>query len=203
MTADGAIARYTGISMPCVMQKIEAEFLRALPPDFLGRLRTADEAAFRQELRAIDGAAAAARALALPKCVASSGRLAKMRLTLGLTGLLPLFEPHLFSAEMVARGKPSPDLFLYAADRMGVVPARCVVIEDSVAGVRAGVAAGMQVLGFSGGGHCPPGHDIALREAGASSVFAQMKELPGLLDDAVAAQRSGSSGNGRCSPSPV
>jgi beta-phosphoglucomutase-like phosphatase (HAD superfamily) len=105
-----------------------------------------------------------------------------MRLTLSVTGLLPFFSPHLFSAEMVARGKPAPDLLLYAAARMGVAPSRCVVVEDSQAGVRAAVAAGMRVIGFAGGSHCAPGHDCLLRAAGAALVFTRMAELPGLLE---------------------
>lgn len=182
ITADGCIARYTGISMPSVLERIEAEWGKGvLPVDFLDRVRTADAKAFAAELRPVPGVREAVEALTQPKCVASSGRLAKIRLTLGLTGLLPLFEPHLCSAEMVARGKPWPDLFLHAADSMGVPAARCVVIEDSVAGVRAGRAAGMRVLGFTGGAHCPPGHAEVLREAGAHRVFADMADLPALL----------------------
>jgi beta-phosphoglucomutase-like phosphatase (HAD superfamily) len=113
-----------------------------------------------------------------------------MRLTLSLTGLLPFFEPHLFSAEMVARGKPAPDLFLYAAERMGARPAGCLVIEDSEAGVRAGVAAGMQVFGFVGGSHCAPGHDLLLRRAGAALAFGKMTALPGLIAAAHAERAS-------------
>ncbi len=94
---------------------------------------------------------AALRTQNLPYCVASSGSHEKMRLTLGLTGLADEFAGRIFSASEVARGKPFPDLFVHAARSMGVEPARCVVVEDSVPGVQAAVAAGMTVYGFTGG----------------------------------------------------
>mgnify|MGYP000991018694 FL=1 len=140
-----------------------------------------DRAAFQIELRPLAGVAEMLPALTLPICVASSGALEKIRCNLALTGLLQYFEPHLFSAEMVAHGKPAPDLFLFAAASMGLPPERCVVVEDSVAGVQAARAAGMGVLGFCGGGPARPGSAAALRAAGARCVFDRMAELPGLL----------------------
>jgi beta-phosphoglucomutase-like phosphatase (HAD superfamily) len=113
--------------------------------------------------------------------VASSSQPERLRHTLGVTGLWPHFEPYVFSATMVRNGKPAPDLFLYAAEKMGAVPRDCVVIEDSRAGVAAGRAAGMRVLGFTGASHCAPGHDARLREAGADAVFTDMRRLPELL----------------------
>jgi HAD superfamily hydrolase (TIGR01509 family) len=109
-------------------------------------------------------------------CVASSGTHARMRRTLGLTGLYERFEGRIFSAVEVDNGKPAPDLFLHAADRMGVAPDRCVVIEDSVYGVQAGVAAGMTVYGFGGGLTA----GTALAEAGAV-VFDRMEHLVEVL----------------------
>jgi beta-phosphoglucomutase-like phosphatase (HAD superfamily) len=113
--------------------------------------------------------------------VASSSTLARLRHSLGLTGLYARFAPHVFSAEQVARGKPAPDLFLHAATEMGYAPARCLVIEDSTSGVRGAVAAGMRVWGFIGGGHCADGHAARLRDAGAERVFSHMADLPALL----------------------
>ena len=101
-------------------------------------------AGIEQALEGID-------ALGLATCVASSGSHDKMRFTLGLTGLWDRFEGRIFSASEVTRGKPAPDLFLYAADRMRAAPHRCAVIEDSAAGVEAAVAAGMQVFAYAGG----------------------------------------------------
>lgn len=181
LSPEDCLARYTGISMASVVAKVEADWGRSLPKDFVERLREQDHAAFRAELRPVSGVQEALRRLKTPTCVASSGSLAKMRLTLGVTGLLPHFEPRLFSAEMVAHGKPAPDLFLYAARRMGVSPERCVVIEDSAAGVAGARAAGMRVFGFAGGGHAGSGYAEMLQDAGADAVFARMNELPALL----------------------
>jgi HAD superfamily hydrolase (TIGR01509 family) len=184
LTAEECIARYTGISMPSVVGCIEAELGRKLPAEFAERVRAADAEAFKDELRAVPGVREVLARLARPKCVASSGRLAKMRLTLTLTGLMPFFEPsQLFSAEMVAHGKPAPDLFLLASERMGISPKRCVVIEDAHAGVTAAIAAGMRVLGFAGGSHCGPGYEAMLRAAGAREVFTDMVQLPRLLKE--------------------
>lgn len=181
LTRDECLARFTGISLASVRSAIEVQFGRSLPEDFLERLRHRDEAAFRSGLRAIPGVAEALARLPCKRCVASSGTPRKMRFTLGLTGLLPLFEPHLFSAIEVAAGKPAPDLFLHAAAQMGSEPERCVVIEDSLAGVTAARAARMRALGFIGGSHATPAIGLRLRLAGAARIFDNMACLPELL----------------------
>ena len=179
-----AIDRYTGISLKAVLAKIEAEWGRPLPDEFVATLRQRDVAAFQAELQPMPGVLetlAALDRLNIAKCVASSGTPAKLRVTLGVSNLSRCFEPHIFSAEMVERGKPAPDLFLHAAQCMGVRPDACVVIEDSVPGIKAARAAGMRSFGFIGGGHVPPGHAARLSKAGAALGFAQMTDLPGLL----------------------
>lgn len=183
-SARDAIERYTGISLASVLAKIETEWGRPLPADFAATLRQRDIAAFTAELVPMQGVAETLEELdrrGFSKCVASSGTPAKLEVTLGISGLSRYFEPHIFSATMVERGKPAPDLFLLAARRMNVRPQNCVVIEDSVAGVRAARAAGMRAFGFIGGGHASPRLGAALREAGAAAVFAEMADLPGLL----------------------
>ena len=183
LNAEECIARYTGISMRSVIERVEAEWGQRVPADFIVRVRARDADAFRAELRAVPGVREVLPILAHQKCVASSGSLAKMRLTLTLTGVMPFFAPrHLFSAEMVAHGKPAPDLFLLASERMSILPERCIVIEDSCAGVHAAIAAGMRVLGFAGGSHCAPGYEAMLRDAGAPRVFSDMRELPALVE---------------------
>ncbi|MEU5149825.1 HAD family hydrolase [Streptomyces yangpuensis] len=127
-------------------------------------------------LTAVEGLPEALDAITLPTCVASSGSHEKMRHTLGRTGLHARFAGRIFSATEVARGKPAPDLFLYAAQRMGVDPAACAVVEDSRPGVEAAHAAGMRAFGF-GGGMTPPER----LEGPGTQVFHDMRELPALL----------------------
>jgi HAD superfamily hydrolase (TIGR01509 family) len=176
-----SIEHFTGLSLTTVLAKVEALWGRPLPADFRSRLVERDETAFRAELQPIAGVAAAVEALKVPACVASSGTPRKIRTNLGTTGLLHLFDPHLFSAEMVARGKPAPDLFLHAAHSMGVAPEACVVVEDSVAGILAARAAGMSPIGFAGGGHAGRGYGAMLASAGAAVVIERMADLPPLL----------------------
>jgi HAD superfamily hydrolase (TIGR01509 family) len=130
----------------------------------------------REQVVPIEGIREVLEGLTVPYCIASSGDHAKMRITLGTTKLLPLFEGRLFSATEVPNGKPAPDVFFYAAQRMGARPERTVVIEDSVNGVLAGCAAGMTVLGYFG---LTPA--ATLVAAGATATFAHMRELPALL----------------------
>ena len=113
--------------------------------------------------------AEAIAAIALPECVASSGPPEKIRHGLTAPGSTTAFAPHIFSAAQVKRGKPAPDLFLFAAEQMQAAPERCLVIEDSVAGIAGALAAGMTVLGFHGGSHCRPGYGDRLRAAGAAA----------------------------------
>jgi HAD superfamily hydrolase (TIGR01509 family) len=181
ITADEILRRFTGITARETFRTLEAERGRPLPEGFDERVRQEIRAAFARELAAVAGVALALGRIALPVCVASSSDPARIEHSLKVTGLLERFAPHLFSAAVVARGKPAPDLFLHAAARMATPPTRCLVVEDSVAGVQAAVAAGMRVLGFTGASHCPPDHAACLETAGAMRTFAAMPELPDLL----------------------
>lgn len=167
--------RFKGRSLADCVRLIEADLGCPVPEDFLSRLNERTYTAFRQHLRAVPGVVEVIAGLALPSCVASSGSHEKMRLTLGLTGLLPHFESRLFSATEVPRGKPAPDLFLHAARSLSTDPAACVVVEDSVPGVQAAVAAGMHVFGFAR----EEAPDV-LAQAGAVP-FGTMTELAQLL----------------------
>src|SRR5262249_53104683 len=149
--------------------------------DFAERAARRTLKAFDRTLRPIPGMAELLANLPGRKCVASSSDLPRIRHSLSLAGILHHFEPHIFSANQVKRGKPAPDLFLLAAASMGTPPERCLVVEDSVAGVTAARAAGMTVLGFTGGGHCLDGHADKLRAAGANEVLASMPDLAGFL----------------------
>jgi HAD superfamily hydrolase (TIGR01509 family) len=131
---------------------------------------------FERELVSVNGVVEALDRITVPTCVASSGSQDKMRFTLGLTGLLERFGDRLFSADDVEHGKPAPDVFLYAAEQMGVPPGRCAVVEDSVSGVAAGLAAGMRVFAYAGG--VSGASSVALTGA---VVFDDMRTLPDLV----------------------
>lgn len=182
ITAEGVLQRFLGMSARDARAVVERELGRSLPADY-GQ-RKADElaAAFRRELGAVPGIAevvAMVSASGAALCVASSSAPTRIALSLTLVGLHDRFAPHLFSSSMVVNGKPAPDLFLLAADRMGIPPARCLVIEDSPPGIAAGVRAGMRVVGFTGGGHCGPGHADLLRAAGAETICPDAAALGG------------------------
>lgn len=175
------MARFVGKSMPAVHAEVEAEAGIVFPAGWSEAVRARTIAALERERVApvpgIREVLAAHRGAGRPYCVASSGRVEKMRATLGGSGLLPLFEEVLFSATMVGRGKPAPDLFLHAAAVMGHSPEACVVIEDSLPGVQAAVAAGMPVYAYCA---APYADATACRALGAE-VFSDMRQLPGLL----------------------
>lgn len=173
--------RLMGRSMKSCIEIVEAELGRKVPADFVERLQERTFATFRSEgVRAVPGVAAALDVLeraGVRTCVASSGDHGKMRITLGGAGLWDRFDGRIFSATQVARGKPAPDLFLFAAERMSQAPADSVVIEDSTAGAQAARAAGMRVCGYVGAPHTDR---AGLVEAGAI-IFDDMHTLPALL----------------------
>ena len=167
LTVEETTAEFKGRSWASCERRIAELLGRPAPETLRGHYETRRDAAFRARLRPVPGVEAAIDALdGVARCVASSGDHDKMRLTLGLTGLLDRF-PHRFSATEVEHGKPAPDLFLHAAHAMGFEPHHCAVIEDSAPGVEAARAAGMRVLGFG--------------IAGGDVEFSDMAELPRLL----------------------
>ena len=180
MSLDDVEAASRGLSMTSVVNLVERERGVRLGSDFLSGYQERLFVALRHGVRAMDGVAVTLAGLALPCCVASSGELEKMRLTLGLTGLLPAFAGNLFSAVQVRHGKPAPDLFLLAAHRMQTPPDRCVVVEDSLAGVMAGHAAGMTVYGYAPSAGPNQGHLDRLVAAGAKPLQ-DMCQLPGYI----------------------
>jgi len=181
ITADEVLNRFLGVSDREARLMIENEISRKLPNDFESQVKQATLQFYADDLRAISYVGEAIAAIGLPKCVASSGTPEKIRHGLTCAGLYDQLAPHIFSASEVKRGKPAPDLFLFAAEQMQAAPAQCLVIEDSIPGVTGAVAAGMTVLGFHGGSHCPPGHGDTLRAAGAIMTFEDMRQLPDLI----------------------
>jgi HAD superfamily hydrolase (TIGR01509 family) len=181
VTLDDMFAQFVGLSMPQCVDRIAQMLGHAPPGDFVERLQVRTEAALKEGVEPMPGIRDVLDTLTLPFCVASSGSHRKIRLTLGTTGLLEYFDGRIFSAQDVVHPKPAPELFLLAANTLGHAPADCIVIEDSLTGVRAGVAAGMRVFGFSV--HTPAQR---LRAAGAHEVFRSLADLPALIRAAAA-----------------
>ena len=156
--------------------------LGSFPPDFLERKRARTWPRIQRELQPIAGAKDLIDAFAGPVAAASSSVADRLAYKLEKTLLAPLFQPHIYSADTVENGKPAPDLFLFAARKLGVDPARCIVIEDSENGIRAGVAAGMYVIGFTGGGHLTSAATSRLLSAGAHQVFESHYDISKFLN---------------------
>jgi HAD superfamily hydrolase (TIGR01509 family) len=174
---DQALELFLGRSVSAVLEHYQA-LGHSLPEQFSIELRAGVRAAFLASLCPIEGVGSVLADLRIPHCVASSSDVDRVSLSLSLTGLAPHFDSQLYTSQMVARGKPAPDLFLYAAERMQADPRRTLVIEDSVSGVRAGKAAGMTVWGFVGGSHYQSRDGKAiLHEAGADRVFERMADF--------------------------
>ena len=175
MSAEAAEQQFMGRSRAESVVWIEQHIGRAVPENFLERWQQQIFEAFRRELKPVPGIETALDQVTIASCVASGSDPARIQLSLELAGLLPRFAGRIFSATQVARGKPAPDLFLFAARSLGAAPARCVVVEDSLPGVQAGVAAGMAVLGYAARNPA-----AGLAQAGATT-FTDMARLPELL----------------------
>jgi D-ribulokinase len=174
--------RFLGRRLDSSLLGIETELGAPLPENFRDEFSREILTAFARELKGIEGVPEAIEGLRARVCVASSSGHGRLRLSLRAAGYETMFAPNIFSAADVAEGKPSPDLFLHAARVMGVEPKDCLVIEDSVAGVAAGRAAGMIVFGFVGASHfSPPDEGADLTASGAELLFDDMAQLPQLV----------------------
>jgi HAD superfamily hydrolase (TIGR01509 family) len=177
-SVDDAYRNFMGKRLSEVIEAIELAVGRKLPADFADAYQQRTFEAFRARLKAVEGARGFIEDWGdVPQCIASSSSPERLALSLDVLGMAPLFEGRVFSASTVARGKPHPDIFLYAAAKLGIDPVGCVVIEDSVSGVTAGRAAGATVIGLTAAGHIQPGHDARLRQAGAHHVASSFAEL--------------------------
>jgi HAD superfamily hydrolase (TIGR01509 family) len=178
MPLDEVIRTFVGRSKADCLAIASRLMGRPLPPGFGDEWDRAFDAALERETRAIEGIVEVLRDFPIPYCVASNGEPDRMRLALRAAGLMPLVEGRLFTASEVPRPKPAPDLFLHAARSMGEAPEHSAVVEDTVTGVKAAVAAGMRVYAFAGAAHAEA---QALRAEGAI-VFREMRALRELLD---------------------
>lgn len=175
---DDFCTRMVGRSFPTVAADLRARGA-ALPDTFEASYRARLLERFERELTVTEGVREMLAALDRPACVATSSSPARVRRSLELTGLGDVFGAEVFTASMVAHGKPAPDLFLLAAARMGTPPARCLVVEDSLPGLEAAAAAGMRALRYTGGAHL---RGRRLKHASGTRTFESWSDFPGLLE---------------------
>lgn len=169
--------RYAGHPVNEIWRRVEEDCGQSLPDGFRERVDRQVRGRFETELAAITGVAKLLESSDRARCVASSSQLDLLKANLTRVALIHHFDPHVFSGSQVKRGKPAPDVFLFAASQMGADPERCLVIEDSMAGVTAARRAGMKALGFVGGGHASGVLHERLLSAGADHVFDNMDAI--------------------------
>lgn len=162
---------YFGRSFPRVASDIRKTFKVELPEGFEAKYRATLLQAFESELKPMPGIAGVLENLGVLFCIATSSSPPRLRRSLELTGLDRWFGERVFTASQVANGKPAPDLFLFAARSMGIDPARCLVVEDSIPGIEAALAAHMQVMRFIGGSHMRDNDKSALNQLGKITSF--------------------------------
>jgi HAD superfamily hydrolase (TIGR01509 family) len=181
MTTELAMDLFVGLTQADMERVIEDEFGLRVPPDHAMRTTELLTRAYKDKLQPIPGVRDIIERLPLPYCVASNSAPAKLGLGLSLTNLFDLLYPNIFCSKLVAKGKPAPDLFLHAAQTLGVEPSTAVVVEDSIAGITAAKAARMTAIGFIGGLHHGPPSAERLIAAGADHVAETMDEVGRIL----------------------
>lgn len=190
MTFEEMMGRFVGLSYETMVNQISSEhavMLEGFESESVRRFVHAIET----ELVPVNGIPAALAHLQTTACVASSSPMTRIRRSLEVTELLDFFAERIFSAQMVAAGKPAPDLFLLAAQQCGVAPRRCLVVEDSPHGIAAARAAGMMSIGFTGGSHCTGEHWRMLADAGADMLAKGGVELQRILSQLLATPEQG------------
>jgi HAD superfamily hydrolase (TIGR01509 family) len=180
MSEEEIVERWVGRSDADMRAEIEQHIGGPIPPEIEAEFGRIYREMFDRELAPVDGIREALDVITIPRCVASSGEHDKIRRNLALTGLSGYFGERIFSSTDVEHGKPAPDLFLFAAKTLGAEPSRCAVVEDSVYGVEAALAAGMLAFAYAGG--VTPAERLARPGA---MVFTDMRQLPELLETAA------------------
>ena len=181
ISAEGALSKFLGGKLTQIKEDAEKQLGFSLPANWVDEIYKKQFSEFRKNLKSISGIEDVLDVLErinTPVCVGSNGPLNKMEVSLGVTKLKDRFLGRIFSADQVENPKPAPDLYLYCADQMGVLPQHCLVIEDSPRGASAGVAAGMSVFGYTGGGD-----NSVLKKVGCSKTFDTMQEIAAFLDN--------------------
>jgi HAD superfamily hydrolase (TIGR01509 family) len=176
--------RFAGFTTERIFQLVGAEIGREIPDEVIRRAEIETDRKLGEDVRPIPGIQELLDRLDDPRCVCSNSRSERLEVSLKKAGLWDRFRPYVFSARDVGegRGKPAPDVFLHAARLFDTDPTDAIVIEDSVAGVTGGVAAGMRVIGFTGASHSWPGHGEALSDAGAITVVRRLADVPATIE---------------------
>lgn len=184
ISAEELAQTYAGLTFKDILLRIEEISGLPFQATLIDQAEAAVDRRLRQEVRAIEGVREAVAQVSVPCCICSNSSSERIRAMLEKTGILPLFRGPIFSAPELPTGrtKPAPDVFLHAAKEFNADPARTFVIEDSVHGIAGARAAGMRVIGFTGGAHSYPGHADVLTEAGAETSIRRWSDFRGVLD---------------------
>lgn len=184
LTLDELSQRYSGLTADVIFGQVAAELEKPLPDDLAERSETMLDEALRQSLQAVAGVHNMLDAMDDARCICSNSSTVRLEQNLKLTNLFDRFRPYIFSALEVRQNlpKPSPDVFLHAAETLGSAPAETIVIEDSSHGVEGAVAAGMRVIGFVGASHSYAGHAEKLMDAGAETTVSNLSDVPPTVD---------------------
>ena len=184
ITPEELAHRFAGFTTEKIFQFAGEEIGRPIPKEVIRRAEVETDRRLGQEVDPIHGVHEMLDRLDGPRCICSNSRPERLQISLAKAGLWDRFRPYVFSARDVGegRGKPAPDVFLHAARQLDADPAETIVLEDSVAGVTGGVAAGMRVVGFTGASHSWPGHGEALMDAGALTVIRRLKDFPATVE---------------------
>ncbi|MEI9404215.1 HAD family phosphatase [Mesorhizobium argentiipisi] len=183
ISAEELAETYAGLTFKDIMLRVEEKSRIPLQASLIDREEELVDRKLRADVRIIDGAREAVAAVTAPRAVCSNSRTERVEFMLEKVRLLPFFAGRIFSGLDIPskKTKPAPDVFLYAAEKLGANPKNTFVIEDSVHGIAGARAAGMRVIGFTGAGHSYPGHADALTEAGAETVIRRWAELNGTI----------------------
>lgn len=184
LTAREFCLRFAGTSSEFVKTVMEEELGRNLPDDHISKVKSKMKEKLWREAKAMPGAHELLDMLDQPRCICSNADMEKLKIELTRGELWDRFRPYVFSAHDLenSKRKPEPDIFLHAAAEFEVDPAACVVVEDSVAGIRGAKAAGMRVIGFCGGSHDYPGMADTLTDAGAETVVRRLIDIPPIIE---------------------
>ncbi len=175
--------RFSGMTWKNILLAVEKEIDIPLSASLLDKSEALLDARLARDVKIIEGVQFALARIKGPRCICSNSSAERLDMMLTKVGLKEAFAPNIFSAKTLGpdRVKPKPDIFLFGAEKFGVKPEKCVVIEDSVHGVHGARAAGMRVVGFTGASHSYPSHADKLTDAGAETVISRMSDLPAVL----------------------